>query len=440
MQAGNSKMIKSDESEQKPIVTEEAGTASSQDQQVVSSPDDVPYPVERRATPHWSLVAAALILFALLLFLIKDYLSPLTLSIAMLILLYPSRRTRELKPFLLLVSLVVLISLWWRLHALITPFLIAFIVAYALNPVIEWLEKRRIPRLLVVFGIVGVILGAMVGIGILIVPRLIVESGELAANVPQWIETAWNWGLNTFIPWLLALDLPINKVLENIQDKLPGLFSNFLSKFANWSSAALIGAVGLISGLANLILIPILSVYFLYEFSKIRQTVYGLVPKRNQSIAHEVYTSLNIVLSAYIHGQLLVCTFLAVWIGMGLWLFAGIPYALLLGITAGLANLIPYVGTAAAGLLTLIIAVTQPDPLWTVIKAAIVFVTAQSLEGNLITPRIVGERVGLHPLIVIFVVLLFATLFGFIGMLIAIPVSASIKEVFLVWQRNKKKS
>ena len=94
---------------------------------------------------------------------------------------------------------------------------------------------------------------------------------------------------------------------------------------------------------------------------------------------------------------------------------------------------VPYVGTAIVSVLTLIVAVTQPDPLATVIKALIVFASAQFLEGNLITPRIVGNRVGLHPLVVIFSVLLFATLFGFIGLLIAIPLAACGNVVIKLW-------
>ncbi len=390
------------------------------------------------SAPHWSLIIAALMLFGMLLYTIREFLTPLTLSVAMIILLYPSRRVKELRPLLMLVFIVLLISLWWRLSALFVPFILAFILAYAIDPLVEWLVNRRFPRLLVIFGIIILILGSMTGIGILIVPKLINEISDLASKVPKWIEQSWKWITTGLIPWVQSLNLPIGDSLENIEKDLPKVIKDNMGKFAKWSSTALTGAVGVISGIANFILIPILTIYFLNEFKRIKYSAYNIIPDKNKNIFFEIYQRLNQVFSAYIRGQLLVCLFLATWISLGLWLFAGIPFALLLGISAGFANLIPYIGTATAGVLTSLVALTQPDPIITALKALAVFFSAQFLEGNLITPRIVGEKVGLHPLLVIFVVLLFASLFGLIGMLIAIPVTASIKEMISIRLKHAK--
>ncbi len=392
---------------------------------------------ERRAAPHWSLIVAALILFSFLIYAVRNYLTPLSLSVAIIILLYPSRRTRELRPLLALIFIVLLVSLWWSLSALLTPFIIAFALAYVLNPILEWAVSKRLPRMVVALAIIGGILGGMVGLGIIIVPRLVEEIRDLAVNVPVWLQQGWNWAINRFVPWIERLQLPLGDSFSDLQSWLPELLNQLAKKVAAWGSSALSGAFSFVTGLLNLILIPILTVYFLNEFRNIRRLVYNAVPEPHRPFAFELYQALNRVQSAYIHGQLLVCLFLAAWIGLGLWLWVGVPYAMLLGICAGLANLIPYVGTAAAGLLTFMVALTQPDPVWTLVKAVIVFSSAQTLEGNLITPKIVGDRVGLHPLAVIFVVLLFATLFGFIGMLLAIPVSASLKEAWKVWRKRK---
>lgn len=393
---------------------------------------------ERRKVPHWSLIIAALMMFAALLYMVIGYLSPLTLSIAILIILYPSRRTRELKPLLLLVSLVVIASIWWRLNALITPFIIAFILAYAIDPVVEWLVKRGLPRLVVILVLIGLILAAMIGVGILIIPKLIDEIGDLAGTVPRWIDGLKSWGETSLIPWLDRMDIPLSGIWDQIKAKIPSIINTVVESFTKWSFKALSGAVAVLSGLANLILIPILTVYFLFEFNNIKKKVFNIVPDDHKDFALELYRDLNQVLSAYVRGQMLVCLFLATWIGIGLWLIADVPYALLLGITAGLANLLPYVGTACAAILTLLVALLQPRPFLTGFKTLIVFVSAQTLEGNLLTPRIVGDRVGLHPLVVIFAVLLFATLFGFIGMLVAIPVTASIQVIVRSWIRRSK--
>jgi predicted PurR-regulated permease PerM len=305
---------------------------------------------------------------------------------------------------------------------------------------VEWLEERKLPRALVITLIISAVLGTLIGIGILIIPRLVVEVGELASNLPHWVDSSWDWGEQVFLPWVEGLNLPLEGAYSKLREHLPQMLGSFSGKLMNWSSSAISGMAGLLSGLANLILIPIITIYFLNEYNQNKSRVYSIVPMKSKELAFQLYQKFDTVLAAYIRGQLLVCSFLAIWIGLGLWLFAGLPYALLLGIAAGLANLLPYIGTSIAALLTLIVAATQPDPLVTVVKALIVFATAQFLEGNLITPRIVGNRVGLHPLVVIFSVLLFATLFGFIGLLIAIPVAASANVVVKTWINHTKLS
>ena len=388
--------------------------------------------------PHWAVITLAMIFFSTLIYMTKDDMGPVVISIIILFLVYPYRRIRALQPLVILSFGLTALLIWWRLHALLTPFIIAFIIAYALDPMVDWLEKRKIPRSLVIMLIITTVLGILVGIGFLIIPRLIVEVSELASSIPQWADSSWDWGELVFLPWLQGLNLPLEGIFAKFREHLPQLLGNFSGKMLNWSTVAISGMTGLLSGLANLILIPILTIYFLNEYDKKKSKLYALVPTKKKPLAYKMYLETDTVLAAYIRGQLLVCGFLSIWIGLGLWLVVGLPYALLLGIAAGLANLLPYVGTAIVSVLTLVVAVTQPDPIATVVKALIVFVTAQFLEGNLITPRIVGNRVGLHPLVVIFSVLAFATLFGFIGLLIAIPLAATANVVIRTWIEHTK--
>jgi len=341
-----------------------------------------------------------------------------------------------MQPMLILIFIIALFSIWMQFSTLIIPFIVAFTLAFALDPVVEWLVNRKLPRMVVILGLLVMVLGAMVGVGILVVPRLIEEIGDLASNVPKWLDGAKYWGIHSLLPWLQAL--PFEDHVNKFQEELPQILNKGIGKFANWSSSALSGIVNILSGIINLILIPILTIYFLNEFKRIKEWSFSIVPDEKLAFVQEIFSNVNVVLSAYIRGQLLVCTFIATWIGTGLWLFAGVPYALLLGITAGIANLIPYVGTYSAAIITIVIAATQPDPIMTIFKSLIVFISAQALEGNLITPRVVGNRVGLHPLVVIFAVLLFASLFGIVGMLIAIPVTAIFKEVILVVSKHRK--
>ncbi len=413
--------------------------------------DDTQEPVESRreprptdpastsvdTVPRWTLALIVLLLIGVLIHQLREQLTPLAVALSVLILLYPLRRTRELKGVIALVTLVTVILIWQRLSSILIPFVIAFIIAYAVNPLVERLSAKGLSRLLISIMLMVVIGAGTIGAGILIVPRLFEELTLLAASVKEWITSLRDWSEHTLIPWLSGLDIPLSGAQEQLKAKLPGLIGGAVNGFANWSTKALSGVVALLSGLLNLILIPIFTVYFLIAFDRIRHKVYGIIPARYRELAYRVYGELNRILALYFRGQLLVCLFLSAWIGLGLWLVAGLPYALLLGIVGGVANLLPYIGTTLAASLTVIIALFQPDPLVTALKASAVFISGQVLEGTLITPRLVGGSVGLHPLLVIIAVLLFANFFGFLGMLVAIPATACLIAVIKLWMEHR---
>jgi len=392
-----------------------------------------------RSHTYWLLTGIVLILTIFLLYAVQDELSPLLLASAIFVLVYPFRNLVELRPLLVIVGLVILFTVWQRFHSLLLPFIIAFIVAYALNPGVEWLVEKKWPKPLVILLIIAVILGAMVGIGLLIVPRLVQEVADLTANVPHWLKQVVGWTKLSFLPWLSQrVDIPAEDLIERMQMGLADKTEDMFNSFGQWSGKALGGIVTLISSLFNIILIPILTIYYLNEMENGRKKLFAVVPENFKGLAQDFYVGINRVLGGYLRGQVLVILFLSTWIGFGLWLIAGVPYALLIGITAGCLNLLPYIGASTALLLTIIVSSFQPDAVPTTIKALIVFLSAQILESNVITPRLVGDRVGLHPIAVIFLVLLFATLFGIIGMLLAIPVGAVGLVCFRAYIKYRK--
>ncbi len=394
-----------------------------------------------RSLTFFLLIGIALILIIFLLLNVKDMLTPLMLSVAIFVLIYPFKDLKELRPLLLILSLVILMSIWQRFHSLLMPFIIAFLFAYALNPVVEWLTSKKLPKTLVILLIVGGILAMMVGVGLLIIPRLVDEASQLAANVPSWITTSELWVKTSVLPWISGiLNIPVDDMITRVQTGFSEKTETLFQGFGNWSVKALGGLGTLISSLFNIILIPILTLYYLNEYDNIKGKLFKLVPIKYHTFSQEFYTGINRVLAGYLRGQVLVILFLSSWIGLGLWLVAGVPYALLLGITAGCLNVLPYIGASTALLLTIIVSLFQPDALPTTIKALVVFLSAQILESNFITPRLVGDRVGLNPIAVIFLVLLFATLFGIVGMLLAIPVGAVGMVYIKVWMAHRKRT
>ncbi len=393
----------------------------------------------KRIAPHWSLLVAALVIWVFLIDMIRGYLNPITMSAAILILLYPSRRIKAIKPLLFLALVTGLIALWWRLSSLLTPFILAFLLAYAFDPIIEWAVRKRVKRIIAVLVLMLGLAGALAGTVILLFPRLLEEVSTLALALPDWIALLKNWVTEVFLPWTVTMDIPTEKIWLEVQPRLPTMFKSLIGGLADWGEQALSVAMSLLTGIANLILIPILTIYFLNDFARMRRWAFHLFNDDLKEDALKAYRQLNEVVSAYVRGQLLVCLFLATWIGGGLLVFVQLPYSILIGVAAGLLNLIPYVGTTAALIVTIVVSMFQPDPVITALKALAIFVTGQTLESNVLTPRIVGDKVGLHPLVVIFLVLLFATLFGIIGMLVAIPVGAGANVLLKVWGERQKR-
>ena len=387
--------------------------------------------------PHWSILALTLVLFVAIIAVWRSFFHPVILSLATVYLLYPWRKNKYILPLLILASLVALSAIWIEFNQIITPFIIAFILAYAFDPLVAWLSSRGLPRWTVVLLMLLLLFLLICGVGLLVIPRLIKEMSDLISTLPAWFGQPHQWGKGSLESLLTRFGVSEN-ILQEVRSNLPQILKDTFGGFTEWATEALTSVTGMLAGLANIVLIPILTVYFLTEFRKIRSGVYSLIPEDSKPKALITYHRLNDVISAYIRGQLLVVLFLAIWIGLGLQLFTNIPYALLIGISAGILNLLPYVGTAAALLITLIIAAFQPDAFITCAKALAIFVSAQTLEGNLLTPKIVGDRVGLHALLVIFVVLIFASMFGLVGMLIAIPLSASAKVIIEIMWSNKK--
>jgi len=176
----------------------------------------------------------------------------------------------------------------------------------------------------------------------------------------------------------------------------------------------------------NVILIPILTFYFLKDFNRIQEWMLNMVPRKYRSSCYFYLWRTNRILGGYIRGQLIVCTIVGVLTGLGLAVF-GIPFAILLGVMTGLLNVIPYIGLYVSLGLALLTSLFTAHPLVAALKIAGVFLVVQSLEGYVIAPKIVGERVGLHPLAVIFSVLVFSRFLGFWGLIIGVPTAALIK-------------
>jgi predicted PurR-regulated permease PerM len=315
----------------------------------------------------------------------------------------------------LLVALTV-----WLLAPVLTPFVVAAVLAYALSPVVDQLARRKLPRVLAVVIVELLFICTVLALALLIVPILAKEIPLMREQLPALADklNAWlspllhGWGLKVQLDAASVKSFVLKYLSANVEDGVASLLSSL--KLGGSVALALIG---------NAVLIPVALFYLLMDWSGFVQRLVELVPQRMRgqfdSFTHEA----DDVLGQYLRGQLLVMLILAVFYAIGLALF-GLDLALPIGIFTGLAIFVPYVGFGIGLVLALLAGLLQFASIKAVVMVAVVYGVGQIIEGFYLTPRLVGERIGLHPLAVIFALLSFGQLFGFVGVLIALPASA----------------
>jgi predicted PurR-regulated permease PerM len=308
----------------------------------------------------------------------------------------------------------------WLLGPVLTPFIIAAVLAYVLHPLVERLARKRVPRVLAVAVVEVAAIVIVLAVVLLIVPILSKQLPLLREQIPMFAER-----LNTTLTPILS-HFGIDVALDTASIKafvLKYLNANVEEWTATALSSARIGGSILLTIVGTVFLVPMVLFYLLMDWNSLRQRLGNLIPPRLRERTHGFIDECDSVLGQYLRGQLSVMVVLAVYYSVGLTLF-GFDLAVPVGVFTGLAVFIPYVGFGMGLILALISGVLQFSGWHGVIGVAVVFGIGQLLEGFVLTPRLVGERIGMNPLTVIFALLAFGHLFGFVGVLIALPVSA----------------
>jgi predicted PurR-regulated permease PerM len=311
----------------------------------------------------------------------------------------------------------------WLLGAVLMPFVVAAVLAYALNPVVRGLGRvfgGHLPRVAAVVVVEVVFVVLLVALLMLLVPILSHELPRMREQVPVLLErlqnllTPWlrHWGVAVNLDW----DSLKNLVLQTLNVSLEDGFRQALTSLRIGGSVAL-------AIIGNLVLIPVVLFYLLVDWRRVVRHVESLVPLPMRAAYDQFVADADEVLGQYLRGQLSVMGVLAVYYSVSLWAW-GLDLALPIGVFTGLAIFVPYVGFGVGLLLALLAGLLQFEPMQAVLMLATVYGVGQLLESFVLTPRLVGERIGLHPLHVIFALLAFGQLFGFVGVLVALPLSA----------------
>jgi predicted PurR-regulated permease PerM len=308
------------------------------------------------------------------------------------------------------------------LAPVLTPFLVGAVLAYALHPAVEWLAARRVPRVVAVAVVEIAAIVALLALVFLVVPIVSKELPLIREQIPRLAERL-NEGL---LPWLKQLGIPVALDIASIKDfVLKYLNANIEDWLGTVLSSARIGGSIVLAIVGNLILVPVVLFYLLMDWPDLVARARRLVPPRLQPRIDGFMNECDSVLGQYLRGQLLVMLILAVYYSAAL-AVAGFDLALPVGVFTGLAIFIPYLGVGIGLILALTAGALQFAGAYGLIAVVVVYGIGQLGEGLFLTPRLVGERIGMNPLMVIFALLAFGHLFGFVGVLIALPLSALV--------------
>lgn len=322
----------------------------------------------------------------------------------------------------LLIAVLALLALR-LLGPVLTPFVVGAVLAYALAPLVDRLvEGGRgwMPRILAVILVELFALTLLVGLLLLMQPILLKELPLMQEQFPAMFDR-----LNEMLaPWLRRLGIPISLDLASLQARLSGyLNTNSRDALASLLPSLKLGGSVALTVIGNAVLIPVALFYLLLDWKGFVGHLAVLVPPRARPGFDSFAEEANKVLGQYLRGQLLVMLIMGIFYSSGLALF-GLELALPIGAFTGLAMFVPYVGFGIGLVMALVAALLQFAPVKALAVVATVYGCGQVIEGFYLTPRLVGERIGLHPLMVIFALLAFGQVFGFVGVLVALPASA----------------
>jgi len=322
-------------------------------------------------------------------------------------------------------------AFFWLIYLLapiITPFAVSGALAYMGDPLVDRLERIRmgkwyINRTLAVLLVFVLMATGSILLFLIVFPLLQKQVQLLIQNVPEAME----WVAGTALPWLQN-KLGVNGQLldsETIIQALKSYWKELSSATFSVLGTVSRSSLAVLAWIMNLVLIPVVTFYLLRDWDLLISGIRELLPRKIEATVRTLAGEIDEVLGAFVRGQLLVMFALGVMYTSGLWLI-GLDLAFLIGMGAGLLSIVPYLGTVLGLLAALLAAVFQFQDLFHTAMVLLVFGVGQMLEGMVLTPKLVGDRIGLHPVAVIFAVLAGGQLFGFLGILLALPVASAL--------------
>lgn len=320
-------------------------------------------------------------------------------------------------------TLAVLAILLWLLSPILLPFVAGMALAYLLHPFAKRLERLGVNRMIATLLVISVFVLAFVLLLLLIAPVLGGQLSAFIGNIPDYIRKLQAIVTDPSRPWLA-------KIIGESTGASDKSVTDLVTQGAGWLTTALAGlwsgGRSLISLFSLIAVMPVVAFYLIYDWEHMLETVDRWVPVPHRETVRELAREIDGAIAGFVRGQTAVCLLLGSFYAVSLSL-VGLNFGLLIGMVSGLISFIPYIGSMTGLILAVGVAVAQFWPEWTWILTVLgIFLVGQFFEGNILQPKLVGESVGLHPVWVMFALFAFGYLFGFVGLLLAVPLAAAV--------------
>ena len=391
---------------------------------------NTPEPEKNTKISDVVVVVTGVALLFLFLYLIVPVLSPLVLAAAILFLLYPVRRLPYIRRLLWLVGFFMIAWFLYSAAGVLTPFIVALLLAYVLNPLVTILEKRHIRRWVSSLLLMLLFVALIAGTVILVVPIAVAQFSGLIESISSLAKDG------KILALLARSGVPIHQIQDFLEKQFPARLESLLTSLLEGAFGLVTGLTSILAEVLNLIIIPFVAFYLLKDFPRIIDKINALIPEGPRGRIGKYAVKIDEVLAEYFRGAVVVAIIQGIISAVVLSLL-GVQYALVLGIMTAFLDFIPYVGLLISLLVSCIVALLGADPTtMKVVGVAVMYVALKLFENTVLAPKIIGSKVGVHPVLMILALFIFGHFLGFVGLLIAIPVTAVIMQFFNAWVEN----
>jgi predicted PurR-regulated permease PerM len=376
------------------------------------------------------LVIGGIALLFALIYTIREILSPFLVLFAIIFILFPVRENRIAKNLLLLAVFLFLLWFLYAASGVLAPLIIAFVLTYVFNPIVNWMERHHIRRWVAISIILFGTFGVMVLVSLFFVPIIAEQIGGLISAFPGIVSDANLLLKQKIVPFLSSLGVkrPEQTLVEQVAQHVQVIVKNILD--------ALIGLVtsgsAIVTQLLNIVTVPFLCYYLLKDYASIGESLLALFPPMRRRMVNGSFRKIDEIFGHYVRGAIILAVINGVLASLLLWL-VGVNYPLILGMLSGILDLVPYFGLLITLVISVIVALFSNNPLFCIIAVLIIMPGLRLLETTVLMPKFIGHQVGLHPLVMILSLLIFGYFLGFIGLLIAVPATAILLMFLREW-------